>query len=109
MSAATEKIVSDFCAAWPRKNIDEMIKLDADYAVFAIFSPYPGTESFEDGETRSIRESARFDDTSNAGVKKTSSKLSVREKNGRVSVRDGDQAFLAIFDLLGLIRDGIGR
>jgi radical SAM superfamily enzyme YgiQ (UPF0313 family) len=31
------------------KNIDEMIKLDADYAVFAIFSPYPGTESFEEG------------------------------------------------------------
>jgi len=31
------------------KNVDEMIKLDADYAVFAVFSPYPGTESFEDG------------------------------------------------------------
>ncbi len=31
------------------KNIDEMIKLDADYAVFAVFSPYPGTESFEEG------------------------------------------------------------
>ena len=30
------------------KNIDEMIKLDADYAVFAVFSPYPGTESFEE-------------------------------------------------------------
>lgn len=31
------------------KNVDEMIKLDADYAVFAVFSPYPGTESFEEG------------------------------------------------------------
>ena len=30
-------------------NIDEMLKLDADYAVFAVFSPYPGTESFEEG------------------------------------------------------------
>ena len=30
-------------------NVDEMIKLDADYAVFAVFSPYPGTESFEEG------------------------------------------------------------
>jgi len=36
-----------FAAA--EKNIDEMIKLDADYAVFAVFSPYPGTESFEEG------------------------------------------------------------
>ncbi len=31
------------------KNIDEMIKLDAEYAVFAVFSPYPGTDSFADG------------------------------------------------------------
>jgi anaerobic magnesium-protoporphyrin IX monomethyl ester cyclase len=30
-------------------NLDEMIKLDADYAVFAVFSPYPGTDSFADG------------------------------------------------------------
>jgi radical SAM superfamily enzyme YgiQ (UPF0313 family) len=30
-------------------NIDEMIKLDADFAVFAVFSPYPGTDSFADG------------------------------------------------------------
>ena len=30
-------------------NIDEMIKLDADFAVFAVYSPYPGTESFADG------------------------------------------------------------
>jgi radical SAM superfamily enzyme YgiQ (UPF0313 family) len=30
-------------------NVDEMIKLDADFAVFAVFSPYPGTESFEEG------------------------------------------------------------
>lgn len=30
-------------------NLDEMMKLDADYAVFAVFSPYPGTDSFEEG------------------------------------------------------------
>ena len=36
------------------KNIDEMIKLDADYAVFAIFSPYPGTESFEEGAKKGL-------------------------------------------------------
>lgn len=30
-------------------NLDEMIKLDADFAVFAVFSPYPGTDSFADG------------------------------------------------------------
>ncbi len=36
------------------KNIDEMIKLDADYAVFAVFSPYPGTESFEDGAKKGL-------------------------------------------------------
>ncbi len=35
-------------------NIEEMIKLDADYAVFAIFSPYPGTESFEDGAKKGL-------------------------------------------------------
>ena len=26
-----------------------MIKLDADFAVFAVYSPYPGTDSFADG------------------------------------------------------------
>ena len=30
-------------------NLDEMMKLDADYAAFAIYTPYPGTESFERG------------------------------------------------------------
>ncbi len=35
-------------------NVDEMIKLDADYAVFAVFSPYPGTESFEDGAKKGL-------------------------------------------------------
>jgi len=35
-------------------NIDEMIKLDAFYSVFAIFSPYPGTESFEDGVKKGL-------------------------------------------------------
>ncbi len=30
-------------------NLDEMLKLDADYAAFAIYTPYPGTESFEEG------------------------------------------------------------
>ncbi len=36
------------------KNVDEMIKLDADYAVFAVFSPYPGTESFEEGAKKGL-------------------------------------------------------
>jgi hypothetical protein len=36
------------------RNIDEMIKLDADYAVFAVFSPYPGTESFEEGAKKGL-------------------------------------------------------
>ncbi len=36
------------------KNVDEMLKLDADYAVFAVFSPYPGTESFEDGAKKGL-------------------------------------------------------
>lgn len=31
------------------QNIDEMLKLDADYAAFAVYSPYPNTESFEEG------------------------------------------------------------
>jgi len=31
------------------RNLDEMMKLDADYAAFAIYTPYPGTESFERG------------------------------------------------------------
>ena len=35
-------------------NVDEMIKLDADYAVFAVFSPYPGTDSFEDGAKKGL-------------------------------------------------------
>ena len=35
-------------------NVDEMIKLDADYAVFAVFSPYPGTESFEEGAKKGL-------------------------------------------------------
>jgi radical SAM superfamily enzyme YgiQ (UPF0313 family) len=30
-------------------NLEEMIKLDADYAAFAIYTPYPGTEAFEHG------------------------------------------------------------
>jgi hypothetical protein len=36
------------------KNVDEMIKLDADFAVFAVFSPYPGTESFEEGAKKGL-------------------------------------------------------
>lgn len=35
-------------------NVDEMLKLDADYAVFAVFSPYPGTESFEEGARKGL-------------------------------------------------------
>ncbi len=36
------------------KNVDEMIKLDADYAVFAVFSPYPGTDSFAEGAKKGL-------------------------------------------------------
>jgi len=35
-------------------NLDEMLKLDAEFAVFAVFSPYPGTESFEDGAKKGL-------------------------------------------------------
>ena len=35
-------------------NLEEMMKLDADYAVFAVFSPYPGTESFEEGAKKGL-------------------------------------------------------
>jgi len=31
-----------------------MMKLDADFAVFAVFSPYPGTESFEEGARKGL-------------------------------------------------------
>ena len=36
------------------KNLDEMLKLDAEFAVFAVFSPYPGTESFEEGAEKGL-------------------------------------------------------
>ncbi len=36
------------------ENLEEMLKLDADYAVFAVFSPYPGTESFEEGARKGL-------------------------------------------------------
>ena len=36
------------------QNIDEMLKLDADYAAFAVFSPYPNTESFDEGAQRTL-------------------------------------------------------
>ena len=35
-------------------NLDEMLKLDAAYAVFAVFSPYPGTDSFEEGAKKGL-------------------------------------------------------
>ena len=35
-------------------NLDEMLKLDAHFAVFAVFSPYPGTESFEEGAKKGL-------------------------------------------------------
>jgi anaerobic magnesium-protoporphyrin IX monomethyl ester cyclase len=43
------------------KNIDEMIKLDAEFAVFAVFSPYPGTESFADGAKKGLYASDCWD------------------------------------------------
>ncbi len=42
-------------------NVDEMIKLDADYAVFAVFSPYPGTESFAQGAKLGLYEADCWD------------------------------------------------
>ncbi|MCB9760888.1 MAG: cobalamin B12-binding domain-containing protein [Alphaproteobacteria bacterium] len=30
-------------------NLDEALKLDPDYAAFAIYTPYPGTETFDEG------------------------------------------------------------
>ena len=35
-------------------NLDEMMKLDADYAAFAIYTPYPGTEAFEEGAKKGL-------------------------------------------------------
>ncbi len=35
-------------------NLDEMLKLDAEYAVFAVFSPYPGTDTFEAGAKKGL-------------------------------------------------------
>ena len=35
-------------------NLDEMLKLDAEFAVFAVFSPYPGTDSFADGAKKGL-------------------------------------------------------
>ncbi|MEC7946606.1 MAG: radical SAM protein [Myxococcota bacterium] len=43
------------------KNVDEMIKLDADFAVFAVFSPYPGTDSFADGAKMGLYEADCWD------------------------------------------------
>ncbi len=43
------------------KNLDEMIKLDADFAVFAVYSPYPGTESFADGAKLGLYEADCWD------------------------------------------------
>ncbi len=37
------------CKADVERNLEEMLKLDAEYAAFAIYTPYPGTESFERG------------------------------------------------------------
>lgn len=42
-------------------NLDEMIKLDADFAVFAVYSPYPGTESFADGAKLGLYEADCWD------------------------------------------------
>ena len=42
-------------------NIDEMIKLDADFAVFAVYSPYPGTESFAEGAKLGLYEADCWD------------------------------------------------
>jgi radical SAM superfamily enzyme YgiQ (UPF0313 family) len=35
-------------------NLDEMLKLKAEFAVFAVFSPYPGTDSFADGAKKGL-------------------------------------------------------
>ena len=43
------------------KNLDEMIKLDADFAVFAVYSPYPGTEAFADGAKLGLYEADCWD------------------------------------------------
>ncbi len=43
------------------RNVDEAIKLDADYAVFAVFSPYPGTDSFLEGAKKGLYEADVWD------------------------------------------------
>ena len=42
-------------------NVDNMLKLDADYAVFAVFSPYPGTDSFAEGAKMGLYEADCWD------------------------------------------------
>lgn len=43
------------------RNVDEAIKLDADFAVFAVFSPYPGTDSFAEGAKMGLYEADVWD------------------------------------------------
>ncbi|MCB9742379.1 MAG: cobalamin B12-binding domain-containing protein [Alphaproteobacteria bacterium] len=35
-------------------NLDEALKLDPDYAAFAIYTPYPGTETFDEGAKKGL-------------------------------------------------------
>jgi len=42
-------------------NLDHMLKLDADFAVFAVFSPYPGTDSFAEGAKLGLYEADCWD------------------------------------------------
>ncbi len=37
-----------------RRNIDGALALDAEYAVFAVYSPYPGTEAFDEGARKGL-------------------------------------------------------
>ncbi|MCK6530862.1 B12-binding domain-containing radical SAM protein [Myxococcota bacterium] len=37
-----------------RRNLDDLLELEPEYVVFAVYSPYPGTEAFEDGARKGL-------------------------------------------------------
>ena len=49
MATDAEKIVTDFCNAWPRKNVDELLAFFTDHAVYhnIPFEPAKGKEAIK--------------------------------------------------------------
>ena len=57
MATDAEKIVTDFCNAWPRKNVDELLAFFTDDAVYHNIpvEPAKGKEQSAASSTRSCR------------------------------------------------------